>query len=163
MINPEFSRFYGDNYARLVRQIRPICQSMADAEDCVQDAFAKALLKWPRIREYDNPVAWTRLAAVNVALSHLRRQKVAINALGEISLGMTDEDDPADRIVGRQALLQAMNKLPRQQQLAIAMFHLADLSVTDIADSTGHTEVNVRTHLSRGRRRLAAIMMESSQ
>lgn len=159
----DFAQFYAASYERLVRQVRSLCPSMADAEDCVQDAFAKALLRWGRVSRYDDPLAWTRLVAMNGALSRLRRSRVAHGALEMLDLRKPDEPDVASCVVARADLLDALKRLPRKQQLAVALFHLSDLPIAAIASSTGESESNVRSQLSRGRRSLAAALKEVPQ
>lgn len=156
----DFNEFYAGNYARLVRQVRPLCAAMEDAEDCVQDACAKAFLRWSHIRRYEDPLSWVRLVATNTALSRLRRLKVADRAIPELTLMSGLQHDPTISVVDRMAMPQALKRLPRSQQLAIVLFHLNDQSVAWIATTTGESEGNVRAQLSRGRKRLAVDLRE---
>lgn len=46
------------------------------AEDAVQDAFAIALDRWPRVGVPDNPGAWITTTARNRAIDRIRRDQV---------------------------------------------------------------------------------------
>ena len=43
----------------------------AEAEDCAQEALARALVRWDRVREY--APAWVARVATNVALDRARK------------------------------------------------------------------------------------------
>jgi RNA polymerase sigma-70 factor (ECF subfamily) len=49
--------------------------SLEDAEDAVQEAFARASTRWATLREYEMPEAWVRRVALNLATSGLRRTR----------------------------------------------------------------------------------------
>ena len=54
----DFEAFYQASYPRLVGQLTILTGSLEDAEDAVQEAFARASTRWARLRDYDAPEAW---------------------------------------------------------------------------------------------------------
>jgi RNA polymerase sigma-70 factor (ECF subfamily) len=52
-----------------------------EAEEIVQEAFARASIRWARLRDYDAPEAWVRRVAMNRAADRGRRALAA--RLGE--------------------------------------------------------------------------------
>ena len=48
----DFDAFYAASYARLVGQLYAVTGDLAEAEDVVQEAFARAVVRWPRIRGF---------------------------------------------------------------------------------------------------------------
>ena len=56
----DFDAFYQASYHRLVGQVTVLAGSLEDAEDAVQEAFARASTRWARLRDYDAPEAWVR-------------------------------------------------------------------------------------------------------
>src|SRR5690348_12735098 len=58
---------YDASYRRLVGQLVGITGSLAEAEDVVQEAFARACNHVRTFRHTDNPEAWLRRVAVNGA------------------------------------------------------------------------------------------------
>jgi RNA polymerase sigma-70 factor (ECF subfamily) len=60
-----FEEFYQSAYARLVGQLFSVTGSLEQAEDVVQEAFIRALDRWPRIQAYDMPEPWVRRVPVN--------------------------------------------------------------------------------------------------
>ena len=72
MAGADFEAFYRANYARLVGQMVPVVGDVHEAEDVVQEAFARASLHWSRVRGYHAPDAWVRRVALTTP-SGLRR------------------------------------------------------------------------------------------
>ena len=60
-------------YPRLVGQLAGVTGDPAEAEDVVMEAFARAAPRRSSFHEADNPEAWLRTVAVNVARSRWRR------------------------------------------------------------------------------------------
>src|SRR5690242_16023337 len=66
-----FDQLYRERYAGLVRLAYLMVGDNAVAEELVQDAFAKAHLRWSRI---EHPVAYVHTAVLNGARNELRRR-----------------------------------------------------------------------------------------
>jgi RNA polymerase sigma-70 factor (ECF subfamily) len=56
-------------------------------------------------------------------------------------------------------LLQALRRLPAGQREVIALHHLADLTVEQVADTLGLPTGTVKARLSRGRAALSALLV----
>ena len=70
------------------------------AEECAQDAFARALETWPRDGVPRTPAAWLTTTARNAAMDRLRRAKVGAAKLEEVAvLAPSDSDDVETRDV----------------------------------------------------------------
>ena len=54
------------------------------AEEVAQDAFLRAHRDWERISGYDEPGAWVRRVAINLATSRLRRGLREVRALARL-------------------------------------------------------------------------------
>lgn len=149
-----FDEFYADSYLRLVGRIYAMCGNLAEAQDCVQEAFIRA---WDRRRILDvdqSPEAWVRAVASRLAISRWRRARKALwlTERAYAPAGPT-EPDPS-----RVALTRALQQLPAPQRRAIVLHHLCDLSVADIALETGVPTGTVKARLCRGRAALAALL-----
>ena len=81
----DFEAFYQASYYRLVGQVTVLTGSLEDAEDAVQEAFARASTRWARLRDYDAPEAWVRRVALNLATSGLRRARRQLAALARLA------------------------------------------------------------------------------
>ena len=61
------------SYRRLVGQLTGVTGDPVEAEDVVMEAFARAVAKSRTFAAVDNPEAWLRTVAVNIARSRWRR------------------------------------------------------------------------------------------
>jgi RNA polymerase sigma-70 factor (ECF subfamily) len=151
-----FDEFYAASYRRLVGQTYAICGNLAEAQDCVQEAFVRA---WDKRRSLDvdqSPEAWVRTVAYRLAVSRWRRARKALLPPDRAYASAP----PAEPDVSRVALTRALQQLPPDQRRAIVLHHLCDLSVADIAAETGAPVGTVKARLSRGRAALAILLAD---
>ncbi len=76
-----FDEFYAATSRRLLHQMYAMTGNLADAQECVQEAYARAWQRWGQVREADNPEAWLRTVAWRVAASRWRKTKNGAAAL----------------------------------------------------------------------------------
>jgi RNA polymerase sigma-70 factor (ECF subfamily) len=148
---------YDAYYRRLVGQLTAVTGSREEAEDVVQEAFARALLHERALHATANPEAWLRTVAVNQARSRWRRVRRFAGLLPRLVPDQYDELDPASRI----DLVAALNLLPRAQREAIALHHLAGLPVQEVATTLDVPTGTVKARLARGRAALAVHLGEN--
>ena len=67
---------YAEEWPRCVAILTRVLGDLERAEDAVQDAFATALERWPRVGIPDNPGAWIVTTARNRAIDRIRRDRV---------------------------------------------------------------------------------------
>jgi RNA polymerase sigma factor (sigma-70 family) len=128
------------------------------AEDVAQDAFAQVQRTWDRIREPDRLVSYLRAIAFNRARSVLRRRARPLRPEP-----VADLASPEDGIVLREdqrEVIDAVQRLPRQQRACVALRYYAELGIDDIAASLDISPNSVKTHLQRGLAALEAMLGE---
>jgi RNA polymerase sigma-70 factor (ECF subfamily) len=145
-------KLYAGTHRRLVVQLAAITGDLAEAEDVVQEAFSRALSRWPRIRDYDNPEAWVYAVALNLARSRWRRTRTALIALPKLRARSIEPELSPDHV----ALLAALRQLPERQREAVVLHHIGDLSVDEVARRMNVPVGTVKSWLSRSRVALAA-------
>jgi RNA polymerase sigma-70 factor (ECF subfamily) len=150
----DFDAFYLANFDRFIVQLHAYTADMATAQDVVQEAFARALQRWPRVSTYDNPEAWVRRVAWNLATSNWRR----IARFNTFMRKQTVEKHVAEPSPDRVALVTALATLPESQRRAVVLHYLGDLSVNDIALQERVAPGTVKSWLHRGRTALAAAL-----
>jgi RNA polymerase sigma-70 factor (ECF subfamily) len=152
----DFSSFYAGAFPRLVGQLLLVTGELHEAEDVVQEAFARASVRWARLRDYDVPEAWVRRVAMNLAADRLRRARRQLAAL--VRLGPASPVPPVQ--VEDLALLEALRALPMSQRQVIVLHHLLGMPVEEVAATLTIPTGTVKTRLARGRRALAARLGE---
>jgi RNA polymerase sigma-70 factor (sigma-E family) len=156
-LSQEFDAFYAATHRRIVGQIYAMTGSLHEAEDCVQEAFARAWQQWGKLSTgHGNPEAWVRTVATRLAVSSWRK---AVNRLKahrrELRAGEVPGMNP-DHL----AVVAALRKIAADQRQAIILFHYAGLSIEEIALETGALPSAVKARLARGRRALAPHLTE---
>ncbi len=106
------------------------------AEECAQDAFARALERWPVDGVPRSPGAWLTTVARNRALDRLRHTKTADAKHQEIAVSSSDDegehhDIEDDRL--RLIFTCCHPALPLDAQVALTLRTLAGLSTAEIA------------------------------
>ncbi|MEV6521877.1 sigma-70 family RNA polymerase sigma factor [Longispora sp. NPDC051575] len=144
---------YHAHYRRLVAQLYGLTGSFVEAEDVVQEAYARALTRPARFLAVANPEGWLRRTAFNVARTRYRRRWLFDQLARSRRIGV------AEQVPGvspdRVALVAALARLNRGTREAVILHHLADLSVEDVAENLGVPVGTVKARLSRGRAQLA--------
>jgi RNA polymerase sigma-70 factor, ECF subfamily len=154
-----FEEFYTGTVDRLLGQLFPVTGDLHEAEEVVQEAFARAAVRWTRLRDYDVPEAWVRRVAMNVAVDRarsLRRQASAI-------LRLSPSPEVPAVSVEALALVEALRTLPVRQRQVIVLHHLVDLPVEEVARTLAIRDGTVKSLLARGRRALAAKLGEPEE
>jgi len=151
----DFDDFYAAHFRSLTIQLYAYTGDLPGAQDVVQEAFCRALSRWKRLSGLDDPLAWVRRVAWNLATSQWRRARTAAVFLRRHRL----EDVPAPGL-DRVALAGALATLPARHRRVVILHYLADQSVRDIADQLGVPEGTVKAWLHRGRTALAARLTE---
>ncbi|GIH05406.1 hypothetical protein Rhe02_34730 [Rhizocola hellebori] len=145
----DFAEFYGTSFNSLCVQLHAHTGDLAEAQDVVQEAFCRALARWPRISQYEDPVAWVRKVAWNIATSRWRRVRTAVEYAARQREQHTPGPDPS-----RLDLMAALAELPARQRQAVVLHYLNDLPISDIAAITGAAEGTVKSWLHRARNTL---------
>jgi RNA polymerase sigma-70 factor, ECF subfamily len=151
-----FPEFYQAYYWRIAGLITAVLGSRSEAEDVTQEAFARALARWPRISRYDLPEAWVRRVAMRLAVDSTRRvrraerlaARVAAQPRAYLADGLSADPLPSTR------LTEALLRVPLPQREVLVLHYLADLPVEVIARDRQLSAGTVKSRLAAGRRRL---------
>lgn len=141
-----------------------ICNNMQDAEDIVQNAFVKAFHNLHTFRQDSKFSTWFYRIVYNTAITETRTTVFQTEVVDYKSLetnssfsdtGTLDMIDEKER---NRTLAEAMEKLPKDENLLLTLFYLEENSVKDIFLITGLSESNIKVKLHRARNRLKDIL-----
>lgn len=153
---------YSAHYRRLVAALYGLTGDYSDAQDLVQEAYARALARPRQFLDVADPEAWLRTVAINLARTRFRRRRLfdTLVRTGRVAR-------PPDSVPGldpnRVALITALQQLSRPTRETIVLHHLADLSVHEVAETLGVPVGTVKARLSRGRAMLATLLNENAE
>ncbi|KGJ10414.1 RNA polymerase sigma factor (plasmid) [Paracoccus versutus] len=149
-------RLYRDEGARLERQIARRIGNRSIARDLVHDVFLRF---WERAGELrGNPAAFVTRSARNVAIDHLRREKVRCTHAAGAEAPLPAQDPAFDALSAQQsgdAVRRAIADLPETTRRLFLMNRAQGLSFQEIAAICGMSERNVAKHMAKAVARCA--------
>ncbi len=150
---------YRASAGRLMAQVYAMTGDHAEAQDVVQEAFARLLDRPGRLSQLDSPETWLRTVALNLARSRHRRRLVFERLLrrGLLDSHATPQPPMSPDHV---ALVSALQRLPAAIRETVVLHHIADLPVTEVAQLMACSVEAVKTRLVRGRRALAEYLLD---
>jgi RNA polymerase sigma-70 factor (ECF subfamily) len=150
-IDEVFSEFYRTEFAAVYRATYLLCDDTEVARDATQEAFARALERWRRLRDQPWAAGWVTTTALNVARRTKRRRHE------NLAIGEPDMREPGP---DSALIWTAIRALPRRQQEAIVLHHMSDLPVEEVGRLMKCSVNTVKTHLIRGRAALREQFLE---
>ena len=130
------------------------------AEECVQDAFARALASWGEQGIPENPGAWLTTVARRRAIDVGRRRDVAVRAqrflvLDDAAVGLEilESDLQDDRL--RLIFTCCHPSLAIETRVALALRMLCGLSTTEVAKAFLVKESAMAARLTRAKKKIA--------
>jgi RNA polymerase sigma-70 factor (ECF subfamily) len=148
----------GDHVDRLYRAALALCGNRHDAEDLVQETYARVLAR-PRFLRHDDDLGYLLRVLRNTFLNRLRTQKrkPAPLELDDERDGLARAGDPRhpEAALEVSELLSAIAALPDDQRDAVVAIDIVGLSYREAGRALGAKEATITTRLHRGRARLA--------
>lgn len=147
----------------------------ADAADMTQEAFVRLLRSLGTYRGETKFTTWLYRLVTNICLDGLRRRGRPVASLDEPAAGagedgqsvgerLVDADrwtHPEEDLELRESSAEvraALQQLPPAQRVALTLHYFQDLRYEDIAEVTGLPLNTVKSHIRRGKERLALVL-----
>jgi len=135
-----FESLFAEQYAPMVRVAYLMLGTRSEAEEVVQEAFARMDVRWARL---ENPGGYLRRCVVNGAIDVLRRRRLerraATRARARHEHGELGADEMSD----------ALAALPGPRRAAVVLRYYAGLSHEEIATALGVRPGTVKSMLHR--------------
>lgn len=149
--------FYASSKDRCLRALVASGADVAEAEEAVAEAFARAWASWPTVSRHPSPVAWVVRTARNHHVSWWRRtrREVALDEgagallVGAALSGSSGSPDGSSGSGERDDLLRAVRVLPLRQREVVALRVFLDLDTAQTAQVLGIAPGTVTAHLHR--------------
>jgi RNA polymerase sigma factor (sigma-70 family) len=158
----DFVDLFTAQYAKLVGVLRVAGAERTTAEDLAQEAFARTLGHWKRVRHGSNPAGYVYRVAFRLLQRRVglpESSLVDVDVDGDIAhAGPSTEDSAVANMTARSALA---NMPPRRRACAALCWYLGFTS-EEAADILGIDAATVRTHLDRARRAASATPVAST-
>lgn len=154
-----FREFVLAHGAHLLRVAFLLTGDRSSAEDLRQDVLEGLYVAWPRVQD---PFSYARTAMTRRAVNRWRLR----GRRGETALAgdwLRPVPDPAQAIVDRSALVQALAQLPPRQRAVLVLRYFEDLTEADAAAVLGCSVGTVKSQSSRALAKLRDLMPSFGQ
>jgi RNA polymerase sigma-70 factor (ECF subfamily) len=140
-----------------------VCGRWAEAQDLTAETFLRA---YRALTDYDTeritalqPRPWLLTITLNLWRNAARdaSRRPATTELGAAPEPTDEHQDVEGSVLRNETareLADLLGMLPEEQRIAVVLRHVVDLPVAEIAEVLGRPEGTVKSHISRGLRRL---------
>ena len=159
---------------QVYRVARHLAGSREEADDLVQETYARAFRSWRSFQPGTNMRAWLLRILTNLNIDRGRRQQRApqmqpleandyflYDRLAENGDGVSDEDRVVERL-SQDDIVSALSAVPHDFRDVIVLVDLGDFSYADAAQILDIPVGTVMSRLHRGRRILKRELAESA-
>ncbi|MBE6311385.1 MAG: RNA polymerase sigma factor [Bacteroidales bacterium] len=130
------------------------------AKDIVQEVYIALWDKRESLPHIDYLESFVMKAVKNKSIDILRTSRIYKFDDNFIDNDSTIIENKYDDNEQLNAIIRKMNLLPAQQKHILTMRSLQDLSITEIEQITGLSNINIRTLLSRARKKLRELCQQ---
>lgn len=154
-------------WARVLAATLRVTGDIDEAEECVQDAYAKALANWPESGVPRSPGAWLTTVARRRALDHLRRRQVHDRSAPLLAGSGRITTEPVDAAVEAQLSEVADDRLRLiftcchpaiafEARVALTLRLVCGLATADVARAFLVSEPTMAARITRAKKKIAA-------
>jgi len=157
----EVVALYSRDCPRLIGLLTSIGGSRSDAEDVAQQAYAKLLRQWAKVRSREDPESWVRVLAVRLLISRHRRVEVAAFGLRRLAgRAQQHQPDPSEDAV---PIAEALHTLPVSQRAVLILHEVLDLPLEQVATELQMPVGKVKFQFSGARAALDQLLSETKE
>ena len=138
-------------------------RSTHDAQDIFQDVFVKLVMNEKPFESEEHRKAWLIRVTINCCNSHfVAPWRKNVDGMDDLTMAqLPDEDTLQPDTSDAPDVYAEVLKLPQQMREVLLLFYYENMSVREIADVLGTSEVNVKKRLSRARQKLKLVLEET--
>lgn len=134
-------------------------------EDCVQDAFFKAITHYDEFKNYKNPMGWICIAAANCLKSELRKENrrrktvvpLAFDECESTAFFRNDIEDMLHEEDVIQKLSAIYEMLTEHEKVIFEEYFINGKQMQKVSEDTGFSLNSVRSAVNRIRKRARSI------
>ena len=136
-----------------------------EAADLTQDAFIRLLRALGSYRGETKFTTWLYRLVVNLGIDRLRRRgapPIRLDDDPSLDVASAERGDDVPLVIERdeeaRLVREAVARLPDAQRLALTLHYFEDMRYEDVADVMGLPLNTVKSHIRRGKARLAEVL-----
>ena len=162
-----FAYLYEQTYQKKYYLALQYMKNKEAAEDVLQEAYLKAFQKLPTLQNPEAFEGWLGMIVANTAKNMLAKKnpmlfsELAVDGEGEEYMYDVEDDNPENQPElaytqeeTKELVYEMMDTLSEEQRMCILMFHIENISISEIARTMDCSENTVKSRLNYGRKNL---------
>jgi RNA polymerase sigma-70 factor (sigma-E family) len=155
-VDARLSDYVRGQWPSLVRYATLLCGDAVEAEELVQSALVRVALRWPFVRDKDNPDGYVKRAIVHGQINRWRR--VGRHERVTAQLPDVAVSDEASVFADHDAVRRALAALPPRQRAVLVLRYLDDRTEQETASLLGCSVGTVKSQTHKGLAKLREIV-----
>lgn len=154
-------QIYKDYYRAMYNTSLRILKDEFEAEDIMQEAFLTAFTKLDTFIGEVTFGAWLKRIVINKSLTQLKKNNKYQDVKMEVLSETTIETEEAINYSDLQAdkVLERLNSLKENYRIVLSLNLIEGYDYEEIAEILGYTNENVRTTVSRAKKKLKQLLV----
>lgn len=162
-----FAYLYEQTYQKKYYLALQYMKNKEAAEDVLQEAYLKAFQKLQTLQSPEAFEGWLGMIVANTAKNMLAKKnpmlfsELAVDGEGEEYVYDVEDDNPENQPEfaytqeeTKELVQEMMDTLSEEQRMCILMFHIENISISEIARTMDCSENTVKSRLNYGRKNL---------
>ena len=158
----KFMEMYQPCHEPFLRYCSALAYGKMDTEDLVQDVLLSAYTHFESLRNHKEFLHYLIRAARNRSISLWRKRKKQTDLSEKYTARLMEKGVNAETLLDIDILYKTIGLLPKKQREALILFEVSGFSIKEVAALQKSTPGATKTMLSRGRKRLKALLDDSS-
>ncbi len=155
-VEVDYRSFYEQSREPIRRALALALGDMVLAEDAVDEAMTRALVRWDTIRQYDRPEGWVYRVGLNWARGTFRRRRFELLTQIEAEAAISQAELPDVDLVA------AVGRLSLPKRAVVVARYYLDWSTTEVAAALDIPEGTVKSRLARALHQLGKELGEET-
>jgi RNA polymerase sigma-70 factor (ECF subfamily) len=160
-LTAEYERFLHEHERPVLNYLWRMTGDESAAYDLTQETFLRAWQRFEAIRRYEQPRSWLFRVATNLALTYLKRRRLALSAwvADDEADTLPSGSDPMARVDESDAVRRTLLWLSPRRRAALVLREVYGLSASEVGRVLGISDAAVRMELFRGRAQFRALYL----
>jgi len=147
-VDARLADYVRGQWPSLVRYATLLCGDAVEAEELVQSALVGVALRWPFLRDKDDPGAYVKRAIVHTNINRWRRVRSRETPTAVLpDLGVADG---TSAYADQDAVRRALATLPPRQRAVLVLRYLDDMTEQEAANVLGCSVGTIKSQTSKG-------------
>lgn len=154
-MDARLAEYVRGQWPSLVRYATLLCGDPVEAEDLVQSALVRVALRWPFVRDKDNPDGYVKRAILHGQINRWRRvgRYEVVSVVPDVVV-----EDRTSSVADHDAIRRGLAALPARQRAVLVLRYLDDRSEAETAALLGCSVGTVKSQTHKGLAKLREIV-----